>query len=402
MPATAKHPQGNMRTGIATLFNRSNDGAFATPKDGWYQIVPKGEFPHNDSGKLQVLDADALKSIVNRFNDEAKSENFPGILVDFDHFSTDPGKPSEAAGWIEQVENRTDGVWGKIRWSDVGLAAVSGGRYRLTSPVWNRKDCETLSGDRIRPMRLDSLALTNDPNMKGSVPLSNRDKVKNASGELAKDGSFVDGFDGCVMHMEGMGHDMELAKKICGHIAEHVKNAMAGADYKNMMDEGASGDGEGDDSQLVNSIPSGQRIPLANKSVKEAKAQLAEHGYMPHSSETIGAGHGQETHHMLKHKDGSKAKIVANGDKALYVLGVEGPKMSLNRINNRTQSSFASNVASMKADRTCNPEDHVAAAVKHTEAAACYLDFTQLHATHMNRAREHGIKAGELRKEQTK
>ena len=69
-----------------------------------------------------------------------------------------------------------------MRWSDLGHAALTGGRYRLASPVWNRADCDEWcapSGDdrdalHLRPRRLDRLALTNDPNLPGLMPLSNR------------------------------------------------------------------------------------------------------------------------------------------------------------------------------------------------------------------------------------
>jgi hypothetical protein len=65
-------------------------------------------------------------------------------------------------------------LFAKIRWSDVGEEAVKGGRYRFLSPVWNRADCVDLGGGRVRPVRLLNAAVTNDPNLKGMVPLSNR------------------------------------------------------------------------------------------------------------------------------------------------------------------------------------------------------------------------------------
>lgn len=160
--------------GQPVLINRENDPEFQLPKDGWYHIVPKGEFIHKPTGLMQVIDDQACKNIINRFNAEKTKPHFPGILVDYDHFSQDTDKPSEAAGWIAELDNREDGVWAQIRWSDKGKEAVQGGRYRLVSPVWKRLDCETLDNGRVRPKRLDSVALTNDPNLKGLVPLSNR------------------------------------------------------------------------------------------------------------------------------------------------------------------------------------------------------------------------------------
>jgi len=46
------------------------------------------------------------------------------------------------AGWIGGLEHRDDGLYAQIRWSDLGHQALTGGRYRLASPVWNRADCD--------------------------------------------------------------------------------------------------------------------------------------------------------------------------------------------------------------------------------------------------------------------
>lgn len=158
---------------LKPITNRSGTDKFTLPKDGWIHIAPKGEYPH-PSGIIQVLDEESIEAMVNRFNTEAEGENFPGLLLDFDHFSNDTKAPSAAAGWIEALANRDDGLWAKIRWSKTGLASVEGGDYRLCSPVWNRSDCEDLGENRFRPERLDRCALTNDPVLKGMKPVSNR------------------------------------------------------------------------------------------------------------------------------------------------------------------------------------------------------------------------------------
>jgi len=173
------------------LLNRE----FRLPDDGWFQIAPLGEFAHASAGVSQVVDEAACRAMAAAFEADSRNANFAGLLVDFDHFSLDRAQRSEAAGWITALELRGDltangancangkcdaGLWAKIRWSDVGESAVAGGRYRFISPVWRREDCEDLgpdpvSGqDRLRPVRLLNAAVTNDPNLKGLVPLSNR------------------------------------------------------------------------------------------------------------------------------------------------------------------------------------------------------------------------------------
>jgi phage I-like protein len=155
--------------------------SFQPAPDGWFHIAPHGTFPH-PNGALQVIDAEACDAMLGTFNEEARQPNFPGLLVDFDHFSHDPAQPTTAAGWIGGLDHRDDGLYAQIRWSDLGHQALTGGRYRLASPVWNRADCDQWTAPapdgrdtvHLRPRRLDRLALTNDPNLPGLAPLSNR------------------------------------------------------------------------------------------------------------------------------------------------------------------------------------------------------------------------------------
>jgi len=156
---------------------------FVIAGDGWVQVTPCGEFPHSGAGVTQVVDREACDRIAAEFNGRKADPNFPGVLVDFDHFSLDTDKSSEAAGWITELEARVTGLWARVRWSDSGLAAVQGGRFRLVSPVFPAPDaCEDLGSGRIRPVKLVSVALTNEPNIKGARPIANRKPVGSDEG----------------------------------------------------------------------------------------------------------------------------------------------------------------------------------------------------------------------------
>lgn len=156
---------------LRPLINRTGD-KFALPADGWIHLVPRGEYPIavEDREFVQVVDDAALASMANRFAPEAGN-----VRVDFDHFSYDPAKSSEAAGWLDAVEVRTDGLWAKLRTSDIGETALVNGRFRFISPSWLPTDVQSLGKGRIRPLRIDSAGLTNNPNMRGMAPLTNRD-----------------------------------------------------------------------------------------------------------------------------------------------------------------------------------------------------------------------------------
>ena len=153
------------------------DKDFMLAGDGWVQVTRCGDFPHAGAGVTQVIDREACERMAAAFAAQKaeRGDNFPGLMVNFDHFSLDTGKPSEAAGWITGLEARDDGLWARVRWTDSGLAAVTGGRYRLLSPVFRHPSgTEDLGDGRVRPVYLESVALTNEPNIKGGKPIANR------------------------------------------------------------------------------------------------------------------------------------------------------------------------------------------------------------------------------------
>jgi len=118
---------------------------FELPEDGWYQLAPLGEFPHAAAGITQIIDEAACSLMVAAFETVKNSSgNFPGLLIDFDHFSLDADKRSEAAGWITDLKvlspssllscskaqsltpnaSAPGGLFAQIRWTDTG-AGVS-------------------------------------------------------------------------------------------------------------------------------------------------------------------------------------------------------------------------------------------------------------------------------------
>jgi len=204
----------------AFLLNREG---FQMPTDGWYQLAPLGDFAHAAAGLIQVVDAEACTAMASRFKADAAVQNFAGLLVDFDHFSLDDRARSEAAGWIVNVESRDTGLWANIRWSDVGEAAVKGGRYRFLSPVWARSGCVDLGNGRVRPVRLLNAAVTNDPNLKGMCPLCNngQDRRPEAVGRRP-DGAPV---DSCACNRGARvdhGKDETTMKKVIEKLVNHL------------------------------------------------------------------------------------------------------------------------------------------------------------------------------------
>lgn len=150
---------------------------FQHPADGWYQIEPAGEHFNARANAVQVIDGVALASMSNRFADAKKTPNFPGLLIDHEHFRHDPNKESRAFGWLMSTQARADGLYGQINWSATGRVAVDGGDYRFFSTEYAPKDQQVLHSSpprRVRPLHLSGLTLTNSPNNKGGKPITNR------------------------------------------------------------------------------------------------------------------------------------------------------------------------------------------------------------------------------------
>jgi len=165
------------------------------PDDGWYQIEVAGEHFNRAAGVVQLLDDAAFNAIVNRFQAEAAKPNFAGVLIDQDHFSLDPEKSTESFGWLMEVRNRAGQLEGRVEWTDIGEPAVRSKRFKFFSTVYAPQDVEKVGTRKVknreyplvRPLALDRLALTNDPNNKGGKPISNRDGKSAGAAETQPD-----------------------------------------------------------------------------------------------------------------------------------------------------------------------------------------------------------------------
>ncbi|MCK9468151.1 MAG: phage protease [Porticoccaceae bacterium] len=111
----------------------------------------------------QVLDTQALRGILAAWDPATP------LLVDREHWSMDQQRADSAAmAWVVELELRADGLWGLLRWTDIGYAEVVNRRLRWLSPVWD------LLEDG-RPEKLLSVGLTNTARFKDALaPVVNK------------------------------------------------------------------------------------------------------------------------------------------------------------------------------------------------------------------------------------
>lgn len=130
----------------------------------WCQIFPLGTFHRSDFPKGGItFDAKTLGAMVKNW--EAMGR--PAKQVNYFHrgASENDGVPNEdkvAAGWIEGLELRDDGLYGLIKWTDRARAHILADELRYLSPEFSLNGTNKLTG-RPQGPTLYGAALLNDP-----------------------------------------------------------------------------------------------------------------------------------------------------------------------------------------------------------------------------------------------
>ncbi|MCF1744629.1 phage protease [Paradevosia shaoguanensis] len=148
------------------LFSYQDLPAAADDVPEWIHLLPAGQLRTVDGrGPYQVGDVTALM---------ARSMAIGGgrLVVDENH-ATDiaarHGGASPARGWIVELEERPNGVWGKVEWTKSGRELMADRAYRGISPA--------IAHDRTnRVGAILRASLVNRPNLVGLVTLHHQEK----------------------------------------------------------------------------------------------------------------------------------------------------------------------------------------------------------------------------------
>lgn len=122
----------------------------------WLHVLPAGRFSGVDGrGPYLLENAD---TVIAAFNAAARK-----LPVDENH-STDlaakQGFSAPARGWIVELQNREDGIWGRVEWTAEGRSMVEGHSYGYLSPVFTHT-----AKSPFVVQKLLRVSLTNDPNL---------------------------------------------------------------------------------------------------------------------------------------------------------------------------------------------------------------------------------------------
>ena len=143
----------------------------------WIMLLPAGAEirTHDGRGPYPVKDR---KAIIAR---SLQLER--GMVLDENH-ATDVaaplGQPAPARGWITALEDRADGIYGKIDWTPQGRRLMAGKAYRFVSPV--------VMHDKVtnEVQAIARASLVNKPNLRGMASLHSEQDMNLLQKLLAK------------------------------------------------------------------------------------------------------------------------------------------------------------------------------------------------------------------------
>jgi phage I-like protein len=164
--------------------------AFAATADDWVQLTPPGEHPHGPY--IQRVNSATMRRVIANFKAEAAKmgASFAGKPFyighpDVPHLANQyPDK--KAYGWIMDLDERADGLYGRVKWSEPGRLLIANAHYKFLSLYWGLEEVRERGRLYADPAELVSVGLTNNPNIKGLKPLANeKDPMKTKVAALA-------------------------------------------------------------------------------------------------------------------------------------------------------------------------------------------------------------------------
>ena len=156
----------------------------------WFQTFPPyGRYPVGGTVKgsaadaVFVYDEAAAKAILDAFKAAAKNPEWPGILVDEEHYSLDSSKSSAAMAWAKDMRQEKDGsIWTRWEFTPKGRELWESKTLLNRSPAFV---CAR-NGKEYRPVELKSIGMTNTPHFSklSTLAAARAAEVNNNKGEI--------------------------------------------------------------------------------------------------------------------------------------------------------------------------------------------------------------------------
>lgn len=141
-------------------------GADPESRTTWIHVAPFGEWKGHSEGSFALTSEhfDSVRAVL-------ANKSTP-VSLDYEHASIRPkGGPTPAAGYANNVEVRSDGLWARVEFTQRAAELIRAGEYRFCSGVFDFASVDPETGEPLLCV-LDTIALTNRPFIDGQQPIA--------------------------------------------------------------------------------------------------------------------------------------------------------------------------------------------------------------------------------------
>lgn len=253
-------PQLGRAFALRALVGLTGEGA--EKRTGPLHIAIEGSWEGHPDGAF-TLDRAAFESCVAAFNAQANP-----VPVDWEHASVRGDvEKARAAGWVQKLEIREDGLWALVEWTEEGAHDIRSGAYRYCSGVFEFGKSDRRTGEPI-PCCLTSVALTNTPFIDGQRPIALSQRRVALSGgtkmEIPRDA-----LEAALKALEGDTFTESQLESLIASVAamQAAKDPDAGADVEIEVEEpesAAAGDLPVEETAALADEPAEEEVPMAD------------------------------------------------------------------------------------------------------------------------------------------
>jgi 8-oxo-dGTP pyrophosphatase MutT (NUDIX family) len=161
----------------------------------WNQISTRGTFKGHGAGEFS-LDDETFDQIIQNYREVDLGE----VSFDFEHASegeaTDGSVPmtgAPAQAWIKDLKKGPDGLHALVKWLEPAKTYIREGKYRFVSPAIRFGARHPVTGKPIGA-RLTSVALTNQPFLRGLQSLAAKDTITGVTSRRSQRSSKMSNF----------------------------------------------------------------------------------------------------------------------------------------------------------------------------------------------------------------
>jgi len=151
----------------------------------WVHLLTYGTLVHPYFGEMEITE-EKVTNYVTNFRKKVR-----GTMLDIDYaHKNDPAKGNKAAGWVIALEQREDGLWGKISWTSEAAKEIADGAWKYMSVEFEDKWCTTKEPIQCYDDVLFGAALTNRPFVKDLTPINFEDFFTTPPGKFTHEDAY--------------------------------------------------------------------------------------------------------------------------------------------------------------------------------------------------------------------